>query len=168
LYDKQGEEHYNVVSAFIKSIRGSDADAAIYYLARMIEGGEKPEFIARRMLIFASEDIGNALPTALVVANACFDAVHKIGWPESQLILTQTAIYLAKAPKSNLSIRSITTARQEVQQSGNLPVPLHLRNAPTGLMKDCGYSQGYIYTHNNPTAPQEFLPKEIKGKKFVV
>src|SRR3989338_5936366 len=115
----------------------------------MIEGGEDPEFIARRMLIFASEDIGNALPTALVVANTCFDAVHKIGWPESQLILTQTAIYLAKAPKSNLSVRAITAARKIVEETGNLPVPLHLRNAPTSLMKDLGYGREYIYTHDD-------------------
>lgn len=167
LYDKQGEEHYNVISAFIKSMRGSDADAAVYYLARMIEGGEKPEFIARRMLIFASEDIGNALPTGLVVANACFDAVHKVGWPESQLILSQTAIYLAKAPKSNLAKRAIESARAEVQQSGNLPVPLHLRNAPTKLMRNLGYGQDYIYTHDDPGALQEFLPEKIKGKRFV-
>ncbi|KKT54182.1 MAG: ATPase, AAA family, partial [Parcubacteria group bacterium GW2011_GWC2_44_22] len=143
LYDKAGEEHYNIISAFIKSLRGSDVDAAVYYLARMIEGGEDAEFIARRLLIFSSEDIGNALPTALVVANACFDAVRKIGWPESQLILTQTTIYLAKAPKSNLSVRAISSARAEVQESGNLPIPLHLRNAPTKFMKDLGYSQGY-------------------------
>ena|SRR3989339_2080 len=167
LYDKAGEEHYNIISAFIKSLRGSDVDAAVYYLARMIEGGEDAEFIARRLLIFSSEDIGNALPTALVVANACFDAVRKIGWPESQLILTQTTIYLAKAPKSNLSVRAISSARAEVQESGNLPIPLHLRNAPTKFMKDLGYSQGYIYTHSDPTAQQEFLPKEIKNKKFV-
>jgi putative ATPase len=167
LYDKAGEEHYNIISAFIKSLRGSDADAAIYYLARMIEGGEKPEFIARRMLIFASEDIGNALPTALVVANSCFEAVKKIGWPESQLILSQTAIYLSHAPKSNLAKRAIIAARKEVQQSGHLPIPLHLRNAPTKLMKDFGYGQDYIYTHDYPNTPQEFLPKEIKGKKFV-
>ncbi|MEK9166068.1 MAG: replication-associated recombination protein A, partial [Patescibacteria group bacterium] len=167
LYDKQGDEHYNVISAFIKSMRGSNADAAIYYLARMIEGGEKPEFIARRMLIFASEDIGNSLPTALVVANACFDAIHKIGWPESQLILSQTAIYLAKAPKSNLAKRAIADARQEVQKSGNLPVPLHLRNPETKLMKDLGYGRDYIYTHDDPLASQEFLPKSIREKKFV-
>lgn len=167
LYDKAGEEHYNVISAFIKSLRGSNADAAVYYLARMIEGGEDPEFIARRMLIFASEDIGNALPTALVVANACFDAVRKIGWPESQLILSQTAIYLAKAPKSNIALKAITHARQEVQDTGNLPIPLHLRNAPTSFMKDLGYGKGYVYTHDEPDILQEFLPEKIKNKKFV-
>lgn len=167
LYDKQGEEHYNIISAFIKSMRGSNADAAVYYLARMIEGGEKPEFIARRMLIFASEDIGNALPTALVLANACFDAVHKVGWPESQLILSQTAIYLAKAPKSNMVKRAINTAVAEVRQSGNLPVPLHLRNPETKLMKDLGYGQNYIYTHDDPLASQEFLPEKLCNKKFV-
>ena len=167
LYDKAGEEHYNVISAFIKSLRGSNADAAVYYLARMIEGGEDPEFIARRMLIFASEDIGNALPTALVVANACFDAVRKIGWPESQLILSQTAIYLAKAPKSNIALKAITHARQEVQDTGNLPIPLHLRNAPTSFMKDLGYGKGYVYTHDQPDILQEFLPEKIKNKKFV-
>lgn len=167
LYDKAGEEHYNVISAFIKSMRGSDVDAAVYYLARLIEGGEDPEFIARRMLIFASEDIGNALPTALVVANACFDAVRKIGWPESSLILSQTAIYLAKAPKSNMAKRAVSAARVEVQKSGALPVPLHLRNAPTNLMKDLGYARDYIYTHDDPLAPQEFLPEQLKGRKFV-
>ncbi|MFH1713239.1 MAG: replication-associated recombination protein A [Candidatus Jacksonbacteria bacterium] len=167
LYDKQGEEHYNIISAFIKSMRGSNADAAVYYLARMIEGGEKPEFIARRMLIFASEDIGNALPTALVLANACFDAVHKVGWPESQLILSQTAIYLAKAPKSNMVKRAINSAVAEVRQSGNLPVPLHLRNPETKLMKDLGYGQNYIYTHDDPLASQEFLPEKLCNKKFV-
>ena len=168
LYDKAGEEHYNIISAFIKSMRGSDANAAVYYLARMIEGGEDPEFIARRMLIFASEDIGNALPTALVVANTCFDAVRKIGWPESELILSQTAIYLAKAPKSNLAKLAIGAAREEVQKSGTLPVPLHLRNASTSLMTDLGYGKNYIYTHNNPSAPQDFLPSEIVEKKFVL
>jgi len=166
-YDKAGEEHYNIISAFIKSMRGSDADASIYYLARMIEGGEKPEFIARRMLIFASEDIGNALPTALVVANSCFDAIHKIGWPESNLILAQTAIYLAKAPKSNLAKRAINAAQAEVRQSGNLSIPLHLRNAPTKLMKNFGYGRDYIYTHDDPQARQDFLPEAIKNKKFV-
>lgn len=167
LYDKAGEEHYNVISAFIKSMRGSDADAAVYWLARMIEGGEDPEFIARRILIFASEDIGNALPTALVVANACFDAVKKIGWPESQLILAQTAIYLAKAPKSNLAKRAIEAARAEVQKSGALPVPLHLRNAPTSFMKNLGYGKDYVYTHDDPTAGQEFLPEKLRGKRFI-
>jgi len=167
LYDKVGKEHYNLISAFIKSLRGSDEDAAVYYLARMIEGGEDSEFIARRMLIFASEDIGNKLPTALVVANSCFEAIKKIGWPESQFILAQTAIYLANAPKSNLAKRAILNAKAEVKKSGSLPVPLHLRNAPTKLMRNLGYGKNYIYTHDNPKAAQEFLPKKIKNKRFV-
>ena len=167
IYDKKADEHYNVISAFIKSIRGSAPSAAVYWLARMIEGGEDPEFIARRLLILASEDIGNALPTALVVANACFDAVRKIGWPESQLILSQTVMYLARAPKSNSAKRAISVARAEVQKSGALPVPLHLRNASTSLMKELGYGKKYIYTHDDPSAKQEFLPDQLVGREFI-
>ena len=167
IYDKKADEHYNVISAFIKSIRGSAPSAAVYWLARMIEGGEDPEFIARRLLILASEDIGNALPTALVVANACFDAVRKIGWPESQLILSQTVMYLARAPKSNSAKRAISVARAEVQKSGALPVPLHLRNASTSLMKELGYGKKYIYTHDDPFAKQEFLPDQLVGREFI-
>ena len=165
--NKKEEGINNVISAFIKSIRGSAPSAAVYWLARMIEGGEDPEFIARRLLILASEDIGNALPTALVVANTCFDAVRKIGWPESQLILSQTVMYLARAPKSNSAKRAISVARAEVQKSGALPVPLHLRNAPTSLMKELGYGKKYIYTHDDPSAKQEFLPDQLVGREFI-
>ncbi len=163
LYDKTGEQHYDIVSAFIKSIRGSDPNAAVYWLARMIEGGEDVKFIARRMLILSSEDIGNANPTAFIMANNTFQAVSTIGYPESRILLSQCAIYLATSPKSNASYMAIGTAQQIVKQTGDLPVPIHLRNAPTKLMKELGYGEEYKYSHdfdNNFTA-QEFLPDEI-------
>jgi putative ATPase len=165
LYDKKGEQHYDIISAFIKSIRGSDPNAAVYYLARMIEGGEDVKFIARRMLILASEDIGNANPNALLLANATFDAVNKIGYPESQLILSQCAIYLASSAKSNSATTAIGAAMAAVKEHGDLPVPLHIRNAPTKLMKKEGYGKGYEYSHNyeNNFSPQEYLPDAIKG-----
>ena len=168
LYDKSGEQHYDIISAFIKSIRGSDPNAAVYWLARMIEGGEDVKFIARRLLILASEDIGNANPTALVMANAAFDAVNKIGYPESSLILSQCAIYLASSAKSNSSTSAIGAAMEAVQKQGDLPVPLHIRNAPTRLMKDLGYGKNYAYSHSyeNNFSAQEYLPKELSGKKF--
>ncbi len=164
-YDKGGEMHYDIISAFIKSIRGSDPNAAVYYLARMVEAGEDPLFIARRMLILASEDIGNANPNALLLANTCFDAVHKIGWPESRIILSQTAIYLAGSPKSNASYKAIGNAQELVRQTGDLSVPLYLRNAPTKLMKDIGYAKGYQYAHefDQNFVEMEFLPEKIKG-----
>ena len=167
-YDKNGEHHYDIVSAFIKSIRGSDPNGAVYWLARMIEGGEDVKFIARRLLISASEDIGNANPTALVIANNCFQAVSVIGFPESRIILSQTAIYLACSPKSNASYSAIGAAQQEVQKSGNLSVPLHLRNAPSKLMKELGYGKDYLYSHDNLNREQEFLPDEVKGKVFYI
>jgi putative ATPase len=165
LYDKKGEQHYDIISAFIKSIRGSDPNAAVYYLARMIEGGEDVKFIARRMLILASEDIGNANPNALLLANATFDAVNKIGYPESQLILSQCVIYLASSAKSNSATTAIGAAMTAVKEHGDLPVPLHIRNAPTKLMKKEGYGKGYEYSHNydNNFSPQEYLPDAIKG-----
>ena len=165
LYDKKGEQHYDIISAFIKSIRGSDPNAAVYYLARMIEGGEDVKFIARRMLILASEDIGNANPNALLLANATFDAVNKIGYPESQLILSQCAIYLASSAKSNSATTAIGAALSAVKTHGDLPVPLHIRNAPTKLMKKEGYGKGYEYSHNydNNFSSQEYLPDAIKG-----
>jgi len=168
LYDKQGEQHYDIISAFIKSLRGSDPNAAVYWLARMIEGGEDVKFIARRMLILASEDIGNANPNALLLANATFDAVNKIGWPESQLILSQCAIYLASSPKSNSATTAIGAASSAVKQYGDLSVPLHIRNAPTLLMKDLNYGKGYKYSHSyeGNFEEQEYLPKEIEGMKF--
>jgi putative ATPase len=168
LYDKKGEQHYDIISAFIKSIRGSDPNAAVYWLARMIEGGEDVKFIARRMLILASEDIGNANANALLLANATFDAVNKIGYPESQLILAQCAIYLASSAKSNSATVAIGAAMRAVQQQGDLSVPLHIRNAPTKLMKKEGYGKGYEYSHNydNNFSPQEYLPDEIKGTAF--
>ncbi|MBK8788358.1 MAG: replication-associated recombination protein A [Chitinophagaceae bacterium] len=168
LYDKKGEQHYDIISAFIKSIRGSDPNAAVYYLARMIEGGEDVKFIARRMLILASEDIGNANPNALLLANATFDAVNKIGYPESQLILSQCAIYLASSAKSNAATVAIGAAMNAVKQHGDLPVPLHIRNAPTKLMKKEGYGKGYEYSHNydNNFSPQEYLPDVISGTAF--
>jgi putative ATPase len=168
LYDKQGEQHYDIISAFIKSLRGSDPNAAVYWLARMIEGGEDVKFIARRMLILASEDIGNANPNALLLANATFDAVNKIGWPESQLILSQCAIYLASSPKSNSATTAIGAASSAVKQYGDLSVPLHIRNAPTRLMKDLNYGKGYKYSHSyeGNFEEQEYLPKEIEGMKF--
>jgi putative ATPase len=165
MYDKSGEQHYDIISAFIKSIRGSDPNGAVYWMARMIEGGEEPKFIARRMLILASEDIGNANPTALIMANTCFDAVSKIGWPESRIILSQCAIYLATSPKSNSAYMAINVGQELVQRTGNLPVPLHLRNAPTKLMKDLGYGKEYTYSHQatQELHLQEFLPTEISG-----
>ena len=167
-YDRQGEMHYDIISAFIKSMRGSDPNAAVYYLARMIEAGEDPLFIARRMLILASEDIGNANPNALLLANTCFDAVNKIGFPESRIILSQTAIYLASSPKSNASYMAINMAQDLVRKTGNLSVPMHLRNAPTKLMKDLGYKDGYKYAHDyeGNFVEQEFLPQEISGTKL--
>jgi putative ATPase len=168
LYDKQGEQHYDIISAFIKSIRGSDPNAAVYWLARMIEGGEDPLFIARRMVILASEDIGNANPTALVLANACFDAVNKIGYPECRIILSQCAVYLASSPKSNASYMAIEAALAEVKKSGNQPVPLALRNAPTSLMKELGYGVDYRYAHDYESnfVVQEYLPENLNGFKF--
>ncbi|WP_456463897.1 replication-associated recombination protein A [Lutibacter sp.] len=168
LYDKTGEQHYDIVSAFIKSIRGSDPNAAVYWLARMIEGGEDPKFIARRMLILASEDIGNANPTALILANNTFQAVTTIGFPESRIILSQCAIYLASSPKSNASYEAIGKAQVLVKKTGDLSVPLPLRNAPTKLMKELDYGKSYKYAHNyeNNFTSQEFLPKEIKETKL--
>jgi putative ATPase len=165
LYDKTGEQHYDIVSAFIKSIRGSDPNGAVYWLARMIEGGEDVKFIARRMLILASEDIGNANPTALIMANNTFQAVTTIGYPESRILLSQCAIYLATSAKSNASYLAIGKAQQLVKQTGDLPVPLHLRNAPTKLMKELGYGDEYKYTHDfeNNFAEQEFLPDELQN-----
>jgi len=168
LYDKKGEQHYDIISAFIKSIRGSDPNAAVYYLARMIEGGEDVKFIARRMLILSSEDIGNANPNALLLANAAFDAVNKIGYPEAQLILSQCAIYLASSAKSNSATVAIGAAMNAVKQQGDLPVPLHIRNAPTKLMKHLNYGKGYEYSHNydNSFSPQEYLPEAVAGNTF--
>lgn len=169
-YDKDGEMHYDIISAYIKSIRGSDPDAAIYWLARMIEGGEDPKFIARRLVISASEDIGLANPNALLIANACFDTLTKIGWPEGRIPLAQATIYLATSPKSNSSLLAIDEALRVVRQTGNLPVPLHLRNAPTQLMKELGYGEEYKYAHNFPNhfVKQQFMPDEIDGKAFWV
>ena len=168
LYDKTGEQHYDIVSAFIKSIRGSDPNGAVYWLARMIEGGEDVKFIARRLLILASEDIGNANPTAFIMANNAFQAVATIGYPESRIILSQCAIYLATSAKSNASYMAIGKAQQMVKQTGDLPVPIHLRNAPTKLMKELGYGDEYKYSHDfaNNFAEQEFLPTEISETKF--
>ena len=168
LYDKKGEQHYDIISAFIKSIRGSDPNAAVYWMARMIEGGEDVKFIARRMLILASEDIGNANPNALLLANATFEAVHKIGYPESTLILSQCATYLSSSPKSNTSLRAIGAAMDAVRNHGDLPVPLPIRNSPTRLMKNLDYGKGYEYSHDyeNNFSPQEYLPREISGVKF--
>jgi putative ATPase len=165
LYDKSGEMHYDIISAFIKSMRGSDPNAAVYWLSRMIAGGEDPLFIARRMVIFASEDISNANPTALVIANTCFDACHRIGYPECRIILSQAAVYLASSPKSNASYLAIEEASALVQRTGDLPVPLNIRNAPTKLMKELGYGKNYDYDHSHEMnfAGQEFLPEEIKG-----
>jgi putative ATPase len=168
LYDKAGEQHYDIISAFIKSMRGSDPNAAVYWLARMVEGGEDVKFIARRMVIFASEDIGNANPTALVLANAAFEAVNKIGYPESRIILAQCATYLASSHKSNASYMAIENALAIVRKEGDLPVPLHIRNAPTQLMKKLDYGKNYKYAHNydNSFAEQEFLPDQISGTAF--
>ncbi|MCE2732629.1 MAG: replication-associated recombination protein A [Cyclobacteriaceae bacterium] len=168
LYDKGGEQHYDIISAFIKSIRGSDPNAAVYYLARMIEGGEDVKFIARRMLILAAEDIGNANPTALVMANTTFQAVQAIGYPEARIILSQCAVYLAGSPKSNASYMAIETALSKVTETGDLPVPLAIRNAPTKLMKNLGYGEGYQYAHHgaNNFSTMEFLPEQIAGTVF--
>ena len=167
-YDKDGEMHYDIISAFIKSIRGSDPDAALYWLARMIEGGEDPAFIARRLVISASEDIGLANPNALLLANAAFDAVMKIGWPEGRIPLAETTVYLAASPKSNSAYNGINSALEIVRQTGNLPVPLHLRNAPTKLMKDLGYAAEYKYSHDYPNhfVKQQFLPDALKNQRI--
>jgi len=168
IYDKGGEQHYDVISAFIKSVRGSDPNATVYWLARMLAGGEDPKFIGRRLIILASEDIGHANPTALVLANTCFDAVHKIGMPEARIILSQCATYLATSPKSNSAYKAIDEALKMVKNGGALPVPLHLRNAPTALMKDLDYGKDYQYSHSSPGnfSDQEFLPTEISGQKL--
>ena len=167
-YDKQGEMHYDIISAFIKSIRGSDPQAALYWMARMIEGGEKPEFIARRLVISASEDIGLANPNALLLANAAFDAVHKLGWPEGRIPLAEATVYLATSPKSNSAYKGIGAALEEVRRTGNLPVPLHLRNAPTQLMEELGYSDGYLYPHDYPGnfTTQQYLPDSLQDAVF--
>ena len=167
-YDKNGEQHYDIISAFIKSIRGSDPDAAIYWLARMLEGGEDPKFIARRLLISASEDIGLANPNALLMANTAFEVVHKIGMPEGRIPLAEATIYLATSPKSNSAYKAINTALECVKQTGNLPVPLHLRNAPTKLMAELGYSGGYLYPHDyaGNFTPQQYMPNELVGENF--
>ena len=167
-YDKDGEMHYDIISAFIKSIRGSDPDAALYWMARMIEGGEDPQFIARRLIISASEDIGLANPNALLLANAAFDAVMKIGWPEGRIPLAEATVYLATCPKSNSAYLAIDNALSKVRETGNLQVPLHLRNAPTGLMKQLGYSDGYKYSHDYPNhfIEQQYLPDELKSARF--
>ena len=167
-YDKDGEMHYDIISAFIKSIRGSDPDAALYWMARMIEGGEDPQFIARRMVISAAEDIGLANPNALLLANAAFDAVMKIGWPEGRIPLAECAVYLATSPKSNSAYMGIGKALEVVKETGNQPVPLHLRNAPTKLMAELGYSDGYKYAHDYPGnfVVQQFLPDELKDERF--
>ncbi|HDR89995.1 MAG TPA: replication-associated recombination protein A [Bacteroidetes bacterium] len=166
LYDKGGEQHYDIISAFIKSVRGSDPNAAVYWLARMVEGGEDPKFIARRLVILAAEDIGLANPNALLMANAAFDAIHRIGWPESRIILSEATIYLATSPKSNAAYMAIENAQSLVRKTGDLPVPLNIRNAPTGLMKELGYGKDYKYAHSyeGNFTPEEFLPPEIRGK----
>lgn len=168
LYDKSGEQHYDIISAFIKSIRGSDPDAAVYYLARMINGGEDPKFICRRMIILASEDIGLANPNALLLSNTCFDTVHKIGLPEARIIMSQTAIYLASSPKSNSAYMAIDSALEMVRRNKNIPVPMHLRNAPTKLMKDIGYGKDYKYSHGykGNFVEQGYLPESLKNSSF--
>ncbi len=168
LYDKSGEQHYDIISAFIKSVRGSDPNAAVYWLARMIEGGEKPEFIARRLVILAAEDIGLANPNALLLATNCFQAIHMVGWPESRIILSEAAIYLATSPKSNAAYMAINEAQELVGKTGDLSVPLHIRNAPTRLMKDLGYGKDYKYAHSYPGnfVEEDFLPEEIKSHKL--
>jgi putative ATPase len=168
LYDKNGEQHYDIISAFIKSMRGSDPNAAVYWLARMVEGGEDPKFIARRMLILAAEDIGLANPNALLLAQACFEAVNVIGWPESRIILSETAVYLATSPKSNATYTAVENAIEIVREKGDLPVPLHIRNAPTKLMKDLGYHKDYKYAHSfeGNFIQDNFLPEEIRGTRF--
>lgn len=167
-YDKGGEMHYDIISAFIKSIRGSDPDAAIYWLARMVAGGEDPKFIARRLVISAAEDVGLANPNALLLANACFETLQKIGWPEGRIVLAETTIYLATSPKSNSAYLAIDNALAKVEQTGNLPVPLHLRNAPTALMKELDYGKEYKYSHDyeNNFVKQDFLPEELKNSRF--
>jgi putative ATPase len=167
-YDKNGEEHYNIISALHKSMRDSDVDAAVYWTMRMVEAGEDPKYIIRRMIRFASEDVGNADPVALQVATSAKQAVEFLGYPECDTALVQTAVYLAKAPKSNAAYRAVLKARKDIEETGNLPVPLHLRNAPTGLMKDLGYGAGYKYAHDYEGAvvEQEHLPKEIKGRRY--
>lgn len=167
-YDRNGEMHYDIISAFIKSIRGSDPHAAVYWLARMVAGGEDPAFIARRLVILAAEDIGLANPNALLLANATFDALNKIGWPEGRIILSECAIYLANSPKSNSAYMAINSALETVQQTGDLPVPLHLRNAPTKLMKDLGYHEGYKYAHDyaGNYVKQQYLPEDLKNTRF--
>jgi putative ATPase len=168
MYDKNGEQHYDIISAFIKSLRGSDPNAAVYWLARMVEGGEDPKFIARRMLILAAEDIGLANPNALLLARACFEAINVIGWPESRIILAETAVYLATSPKSNASYMAIENAIAKVRETGDLPVPLHIRNAPTGLMKNLGYGKEYKYAHSyeGNFVADNFLPEELRGTIF--
>ena len=167
-YDKQGDMHYDIISAFIKSIRGSDPDAALYWMARMIEGGEDPQFIARRIVISASEDVGLANPNALLLANAAFDTVMKIGWPEARIALAEAVVYLATSPKSNSAYLGIDAALAKVRETGNLPVPLHIRNAPTKLMAELGYHDGYKYPHDYPGhfTPQQYLPNEIQNERF--
>lgn len=167
-YDRNGEMHYDIISAFIKCIRGSDPDAAVYWLARMVEGGEDPKFIARRLVILAAEDIGLANPNALLLANATFDALQKIGWPEGRIILSECAIYLATSPKSNSAYMAVNAAQQVVRETGNLPVPLHLRNAPTKLMKDMGYGRDYKYAHDyeGHYVEQQYLPDTLVGRHF--
>jgi putative ATPase len=168
IYDKTGEQHYDIISAFIKSVRGSDPNAAVYYLARMIEGGEDVKFIARRLVILASEDIGNANPNALLLATSCFQAVTMIGYPEARIILSQCTTYLASSPKSNAAYMAIGSALSVVSKTGDLPVPMHIRNAPTKMMKEMGYNKGYEYSHDheNNFSPQEYLPDQIKGLKL--
>ncbi len=168
MYDKNGEQHYDIISAFIKSMRGSDPNAAVYWLARMVEGGEDPKFIARRMLILAAEDIGLANPNALLLAQACFEAINVIGWPESRIILSETAIYLATSPKSNAAYMAIESALEKVRETGDLPVPLHIRNAPTKLMKNLGYGKDYKYAHSyeGNFISDNFLPEDINGTIF--
>jgi putative ATPase len=167
-YDKDGEQHYDIISAFIKSVRGSDPNAAVYWLARMIAGGEDPKFIARRLLIIASEDIGLANPNALLIANTTFDSVSKLGWPESRIVLSQCTIYLASSPKGNAAYQAINRAQELVSKTGDLPVPLPLRNSPTALMEELGYGEGYLYAHDFPGnfVVQEFLPNAIAGSNF--
>ncbi len=168
LYDKGGEQHYDIISAFIKSVRGSDPNAALYWLARMLAGGEDPKFIARRLIILASEDIGNANPTGLVLATNCFEAIERIGMPEGEIVLGQVTTYLASSPKSNASYEGIKQAKKKVKKTGDLSVPLHLRNAPTELMKEKGYAADYKYSHNYDQhfTAQEYLPESVKGSKF--
>lgn len=167
VYDKEGEEHYNLISAFIKSMRGSDPDASLYWLARMLEAGEDPLFIARRLMIFASEDIGIANNSALLLANATFEACHKIGMPECRINLSHAVAYMARSPKSNTTYEAYNRAEKDAKEKGNLAVPFHLRNAPTDLMKDLGYSQGYKYPHHEDDKDQDYLPPELKGKKYI-